>query len=122
MSLNFGGAVLCANIFLILILITSQNELRQYNVALLMVERSPTIRFDLEHIGPAIDIAIQVNLNFFHSSYINKIFHFSIYILQSQLIHQYNYLICDVSSVPTFVCFLEKQPIFYAQLEKENKA
>jgi hypothetical protein len=44
---------------------TSQNELKQYNVALLMVERSSTIRFDLEHIGPAIDIAIQVNLNLF---------------------------------------------------------
>jgi hypothetical protein len=91
---------------LILGFITAQNELRQYNVALLMVERSSTIRFDLEHIGPAIDIAIQVNLNFFSLQlYINKIFHFSIYIIRSQLIHQYNYLFSDVSSVPTFVGF-----------------
>jgi hypothetical protein len=65
MSLNFGRDILCVQIFLILVFITAQNELRQYNVALLMVERSSTIRFDLEHIGPAIDIAIQVNLNFF---------------------------------------------------------
>lgn len=33
-----------------------------YNVGLLMVQKSATNRFDLVHIGPAIDIAIQVSL------------------------------------------------------------
>jgi hypothetical protein len=81
MSLNFGRAVLCVHIFLILILITAQNELRQFNVALLMVERSSTIRFDLEHIGPAIDIAIQVNLNFFFTPVISTKYVIPLFIL-----------------------------------------
>ena len=38
----------------------TQNDISTYNVLVLMVDKSRTNRFDLVHIGPAIDIAMKV--------------------------------------------------------------
>ena len=37
------------------------SNITSYNVLVVMVDKSPTNRFDLVHIGPAIDIAQKVN-------------------------------------------------------------
>lgn len=41
--------------------ISMLSNITSYNVLVVMVDKSPTNRFDLVHIGPAIDIAQKVN-------------------------------------------------------------
>lgn len=78
MSLKWTNPFIFVTSIVINAIVFTPNVLsHNYNVGLLMVYKSATNRFDLVHIGPAIEIAIQVRFVLLSFTY-----HFTIELVQ----------------------------------------